>query len=56
MVVLILFVDDSWNSNQRAVQCFYLKVLTGDEIVRQLITTRSTDLDISSDQIACSYA
>ena len=53
MVVVLRFVDDSWNINQRVVRLMLLaKSLTGEEVARQLITTLSTDLGIS---IACSY-
>ena len=51
MVVLICFVDDSWNINQRVVVHFMLlaQSLTGEEVAQQLITTSSTDLGIPSD-------
>jgi hypothetical protein len=49
MVILLRFVDNQWNIQQRAVQLMLLaKSLTGEEVARQLIVCLSTELGIGS--------
>lgn len=52
MVIILRFIDDSWNVNQRVIRLMLLaKSLTGEEVARQLISTLSTDYGISSDML-----
>ena len=48
MVIILHFIDDSWNVNQRVIRA---KSLTGEEVARQLISTLSTNYGISSDML-----
>ena len=55
MVVIIWFVDDSWNICQRVVCLMWLaSSLKGEEIARQLISTFSIDLGILSHLVLAS--
>ncbi len=49
MIILLRFVDNQWNIQQRAVRLILLaKSLTGEEVARQLIVCLSTELGIGS--------
>ena len=50
LVILIRFVDEKWNIQQRVVKLMLLaKSLTGEEAARQLIVSLTTELGIESD-------
>ncbi len=55
LVVVLRFVDEHWNLQQKVVRLMLLaKSLTGEELARQLIICLSTDLGVRSDRlIAC---
>ena len=49
-MILVRFVDEKWNIQQRVVKLMLLaKSLTGEEVARQLIISRTTELGIESD-------
>ena len=55
-VILVCFVDEKWNIQQRVVQVMLLaKSLTGEEVARQLIVSVTTEL-VESDLLHSSYA
>ena len=50
LVILVRFVDEKWNIQQRLVKLMLLaKSLTGEEVARQLIVSLTTELGIESD-------
>ena len=50
LVILVRFVDEKWNIQQCLVKLMLLaKSLTGEEVARQLIVSRTTELGIESD-------
>ena len=55
LVIVLRFVDEKWNLQQRVVQLMLLaKSMSGEELARQLLVCLSTELAISSDNLlAC---
>ena len=50
LVIVLRFVDEKWNFQQRVVRLMLLaKSLSGEELARQLIVCLSTELGINSD-------
>ena len=55
MVVLLRFIDQQWKIQQRVIRLMLLaKSLSGEEVARQLIVCLSTELGVSSEQLAAS--
>ena len=49
-MILVRFVDEKWNIQQRVVKLMLLaKSLTGEEVARQPIVSLTTELGIESD-------
>ena len=49
-MILVRFVDEKWNIQQRVVKLMLLaKSSTGEEVARQLIVSLTTELGIESD-------
>ena len=50
LVILVRFVDEKWDIQERVVKLMLLaKSLTGEEVARQLIVSLTTELGIKSD-------
>lgn len=55
MVIVLRFIDEHWQIQQRVIRLMLLaKSLAGEEVARQLIVCLSTELGINSDQLVAS--